>query len=93
MPPQLVPVRRSATFSDRAMPVELFQGHRTPRGLWARIVVEEGRLEYTSTRGRAVLQPGVVGVVEPETSHQVRPLGRVRFHLEYLRPPSLAPSR
>ena len=51
--------------------------------MWAQIVVEQGKLEYVCARGTFVLRPGVVGVVEPEQPHRVRPLGPVAFHVAF----------
>jgi tellurite resistance-related uncharacterized protein len=73
------------SFSELDMPSGLLQDHRTKAGVWAQIVVEDGRLEYTCARGVFVLSPGIVGILEPEQPHHVRPVGRVRFHVSFLR--------
>lgn len=85
LPDGLVAYKQTATFSESDVPAGLLRDHRTKAGVWARIVVEHGKLEYACARGTFVLQPGVVGIVEPEQPHHVRPLGPVRFHVSFLR--------
>jgi tellurite methyltransferase len=82
--------KRTATFTEETLPAALRADHRTKTGTWARIVVEEGALEY-HVRGRIHrLERGHVGLVEPERPHRVRPLGRVRVHVEFWRVPEPA---
>jgi tellurite methyltransferase len=85
LPEGLTAYKRTRTFSELDIPSGLLADHRTKAGTWAQIVVEDGRLEYTCSRGVFVLRPGVLGVVEPEQPHRVRPLGTARFHVSFLR--------
>jgi tellurite methyltransferase len=85
VPEGVTAYKRTPTFSELDVPAGLLKDHRTKAGVWAQIVVEEGRLEYTCSRGVFVLRRGVVGVIEPEQPHRVRPLGAVRFHVSFLR--------
>lgn len=45
----------------------------------------EGRLLYRilAPREERVLSPGTPGVVAPEQPHEVEPLGKVRFYVEF----------
>lgn len=85
LPQGLTAYRRTESFSEGTVPAALLAEHRTKRGVWAQIVVEQGKLEYVCPQGTFVLHTGVLGIVEPEVMHQVRPLGRVRFHVVFLR--------
>ncbi|HVZ37546.1 MAG TPA: DUF3565 domain-containing protein [Polyangiaceae bacterium] len=85
LPPDVAPYKRSPTFSAETVPEALLREHRTRAGVWAQIVVEEGKLEYVCPRGTFVLRPGVTGVVEPERPHHVRLLPAARFHVVFLR--------
>ncbi|MFT3925255.1 MAG: DUF3565 domain-containing protein [Myxococcales bacterium] len=85
LPPGLSVYKRTDTFTELTVPEGLLRDHRTKPEVWAEIVVEEGRLEYTCAQGIFVLRPGVVGIVEPAQPHHVRPLGQVRFHVRFLR--------
>jgi tellurite resistance-related uncharacterized protein len=90
LPDGLSAYKQTPTFSESDVPAGLLRDHRTKPGVWAQIVVEQGKLEYSCGRGAFVLQPGVIGIVEPEQPHQVRPLGAVRFHVRFLRGPNNA---
>lgn len=85
LPEGLNRYKQTATFDEQTVPAGLLNQHRTKPNVWAEIVVEQGRLEYTCDRGVFVLSPGVVGIVEPEREHHVRPLGPVRFYVCFMR--------
>jgi ferredoxin len=85
--------RRTASFTEVTVPAGLLQAHRTKAGVWARIVVEAGELEYTleNPRRMFVLTPESAGVAPPEEPHHVRAVGPVRFHVVFLdQPPARA---
>lgn len=84
LPQGLAVTRRTAVMSELDMPDKLRVEHRTKGGVWARIVVEEGEVEYTCARGWFVLRPGIAGVVEPASPHHVQPIGSARFYVEFL---------
>jgi tellurite methyltransferase len=79
--------KRTATFTEETVPAGLLRDHRTKPGVWARIVVEAGQLDYTleSPRRTFLLTPERPGVVPPTEPHHVRPAGPVRFHVEFRR--------
>ena len=68
------------------MPAGLLRDHRTKPGVWAKIVVEAGRLAYTleSPRRTFILTPECPGVVPPTEPHHVEPADPVRFHVAFL---------
>lgn len=83
-------VRRTASFDSATVPRGLLREHSTKPGVWGRIVVEEGRVQYEVLGLDAdlwVLRPGVPGIIAPEVKHRVEPLAAARFHLEFLRVP------
>jgi tellurite methyltransferase len=85
LPADVTAYKRTASFTHDSLPPALTQAHRTKPGVWARIVVEEGKLEYSCPRGTFVLRPEIDGTIEPEVPHHVRPLGPVRFYVEFLK--------
>jgi len=85
LPAGLVRYKHTPVFTELTTPAGLRSDHRTKAGVWAEIEVEEGKLEYRCRQGTFVLRPGIVGVVEPEMAHSVRPLGPVRFQVHFLR--------
>lgn len=87
IPEDAKPYKRTAHFDETTVPAGLLHDHRLKPGVWGHIVVEEGRLEYTCDRGVFVLRSETVGIVEPEVVHHVRPLGPVKFYVEFLKRP------
>jgi len=64
------------------------QQHRTAEGVWSKIVVIEGHLTYRILEPEVeevVLTSSVAGVVEPMVLHQIKPIGRLRFYVEFYR--------
>lgn len=79
---------RTREFSEASVPTNLLKRHQTRAGTWARIVVLEGRLRYRILEPaveEVELRPGLHGIVEPRVAHEVEPVGRVRFHVEFWR--------
>lgn len=86
LPPHVQPYKRTPTFTEETVPAGLLKAHTTIPGAWAKIVVEEGTLEYVIEAGEhetILLSPERFGVVEPEVPHHVKPMGKVRFHVEF----------
>ena len=90
LPEGVAEYRRTAAFTEATIPVGLLRDHRTKPGVWARIVVETGQLEYTldSPLRTFLLTIDRAGVVPPTEPHHVAVAGPVRFHVEFLKIPS-----
>jgi tellurite resistance-related uncharacterized protein len=90
-PAGLRPYRRTGVFTQDTVPPGLLKAHNTKDGVWALITVLEGELAYSVTdprrpASRTVLTPGTPpGVIEPTILHSVKPLGPVRFFVEFHR--------
>ncbi len=91
LPQRLESYSRTGTFTEVTVPAGLRRDHSTKEGSWGLIRVEEGVLRYRVTDPRRIqteleLTPETApGVVEPTILHHVEPVGRVRFHVEFLR--------
>jgi tellurite resistance-related uncharacterized protein len=86
LPADVAAYRRTEVFTRDSVPPGLLKNHSTAEGIWGLIRVERGRLEYTIGEDEVrVLTPEKRGVVEPATVHHVRPLGEVRFFVEFYR--------
>lgn len=91
MPDDLAPYRRTAEFTETSVPAALLKAHATKPGAWGMIHVLEGALAYRIEDPRRppseiVLTPqSEPGVIEPTIAHEVRPLGPVRFYVEFHR--------
>lgn len=89
VPSACVIVSCTPEFTEASIPKSLHAHHMTTAGVWGRIVVTAGALRYrcTALNIDVVLTPAQPGIVVPETSHQVDPVGTVRFFLEFLHMP------
>lgn len=97
LPDGLRLLRSSPEWDEHTMPRGLLRAHRTARGTWGRITVREGRLRFvarTEPELVVVVGPESVQAIPPEVEHQARPLGPVRFSIDFLsvlwRGPSIA---
>jgi tellurite methyltransferase len=77
--------RKSAEFNERTLPQSLRKDHSTKPGVWAKIQVIAGKLNYRVDvlGAHFELSPGSPGIVIPEISHHAEPIGSVRFFVEF----------
>ncbi len=88
LPGDVQPYKRTAVFTQGTVPAGLLKDHTTKEGTWALIRVQEGALEYViEDKETHTLSPGHDGVVEPQVRRYIRPLGAVRFFVEFYRNP------
>ncbi len=88
LPASVQPYKRTPEFTEDTIPNGLLHEHSTKEAVWGKIVVLEGRLQYTINEPEqevVVLDETIFGVVEPTVRHEVKPLGRVRFYVEFYR--------
>lgn len=88
LPPAARPYRTTPEFTEETLPAGLRRAHHTKAGTWGRIVVLEGQLLYRICGEPGEewrLDPENPGVIEPEVEHEVEPLGKVRFYVEFYR--------
>ena len=86
--PTRVTAYRRQEFTDATVPAGLLRRHATKAGVWGRLSVIEGTLEYRILEPALevhTLVPGRDGVIAPEVPHEVAPVGAVLFSLEFLR--------
>ena len=91
LPNGLTAYKRTSVFDQDSIPAGLRREHRTKEGVWALIHVLEGQLLYRilAPAHEQVLTPTAPGLVRPQQSHEVQPVGAVRFFVEFysLEPP------
>lgn len=88
LPENLVSYKKTPEFDEESVPNGLLHAHQTKAGVWGKIVVLEGRLQYTINEPEKEvieLDENNHGVVEPTILHEVKPLGKVRFYVEFYR--------
>lgn len=82
----LNPVRRTPEFDEGSIPKGLLKAHQTKAGVWGKIVIIEGKLQYKINQPEeeiTILDAEKFGVIEPVILHQVKPLGPVKFYVEF----------
>ncbi|MEE9337548.1 MAG: DUF1971 domain-containing protein [Methylococcaceae bacterium] len=88
LPKNVIAYKKTPVFDELSIPKGLQNAHQTKKGVWGNIVILEGQLQYTINEPEIetiVLTEKIDGVVEPEIFHNVKPLGKVRFYVEFYR--------
>ena len=90
LPASFIAYKKTPLFTEETVPAGLKKDHSTKTGVWAKIIVSEGRLRYrVDALGTDVeLSRDRIGVVVPEVLHSVEPLGRVQFLVEFYKMPN-----
>ena len=82
------PYRRTGVFDQETVPKGLLERHTTKPGIWARIHVTEGAIDYllhAPFHSRERLDPNSAGIVPPEVEHHLETTGPVTFYVEFWR--------
>jgi len=89
LPDNFVPYKQTPVFTEESVPAGLKKDHSTKAGVWAKIVVTEGKLRYhiNALKTEMELSQDKIGIIVPEVLHSVEPLGTVRFFVEFYRAP------
>jgi tellurite resistance-related uncharacterized protein len=78
------PYRTTAIFDEATLPDALRREHRTKAGAWGVIRMIEGELRLMFLDGRVEnLDPDHPGLVKPEETHWVEPVGPMRMQVEF----------
>ena len=88
IPENVQAYKRTPEFSEASIPQGLLNDHNTKAGVWGKIVILEGILEYTIQEPEVEviqLTPEKFGVVEPTILHHIKALGPVKFFVEFYR--------
>lgn len=81
-------VRRTVEFDERTVPAGLLAAHQLADGVWARLVVTGGSLEFTFEEHDVpprTLFAGDRQVIPPRRLHRLAFDGPANFHLEFHR--------
>ncbi|MCR8923431.1 DUF1971 domain-containing protein [Dasania sp. GY-MA-18] len=90
LPTDVVAYKKTPEFDENTVPKGLLKAHQTKEGVWGKIIILAGQLEYrilAPQNETLVLSPAQHGVVEPTMLHQVKPLGPVKFYVEFYQRP------
>ncbi len=90
----IAPYRSTPVFDETTLPEALKREHRTKDGVWGVIRVLEGELKFVLAESgtETILTPDRPGLVQPQQTHRVEPLSRLRMQIHfYDREPALDP--
>lgn len=88
LPDNVSAYKRTSEFTEASVPQGLLNDHGTKEGVWGKIVILEGALEYTIQepwKETIKLSRENFGVIEPAVKHHIKPLGQVKFYVEFYR--------
>ena len=80
----------TAIFTETTVPAKLTSAHDTKHGVWGRLMVLDGALDYIiigPPESRRRIGQGEYAVVEPAILHWIGIRGPVRFKVEFHRRP------
>lgn len=88
LPSGLTLQRTTSTFDEHTTPAGLLRAHRVATGVWGRLVVESGSLDFVfedAPDDVRVVGTGEHQVIPPSVPHRVVLHGPVRFAVEFFR--------
>ena len=88
-PENFMPYKKTPVFTEESLPSGLKNDHSTKTGVWGKIILIEGTLQYrvNSLKTDTVLFPNEPGIILPEILHSVALLGPVKFYVEFYKEP------
>ena len=85
LPPNVVEYQRTRTFDEASVPAGLLANHTTKPGVWGRIEVESGEVDYLLLGHTHTVTPTHAGIIPPTVPHALQLRGPVRFQVVFLR--------
>ena len=92
LPDGLRLVRTSSRWDEHTMPAGLKRSHQIAAGTWGRIVVHDGTLRFvaqTEPELNVIVGPCSTQAIPPGVVHNVQPLEKVRFSIDFLSIPTV----
>jgi len=87
LPDDLKLTETSPVYQKGAIPEQFGSGYTTEDGVWAKIVVKKGLLQFLILSDPSigfVLDEHLCGVVKPGVKHEIKPaMGDVEFYVEF----------
>ncbi len=78
----------SPVFTETSTPEKLTTAHDTKVGVWGKLIVSEGALEFVVPGPPATserIAAGAFALIEPTVPHHIRLIGSVEFQIEFYR--------
>ncbi len=90
IPDGFVKYSESPVFTQDTVPAKLQKDHDTKAGVWGKLIVSEGALDYVLAEFPNEMNRVAKGehiIIEPTVLHHVKLAGDVKFQLEFYRAP------
>ena len=87
-PDDLEKYSETSVFSDESVPAKLTREHNTKKGVWGKLVLLEGALDYVvpgAPEKSRRLSEGETAIIEPQEIHYVTPHKGAAFRVEFYR--------
>lgn len=86
VPADVAKYAETPEFNEQTVPAKLTAVHDTKAGVWGKLQVKQGALDYVvigppETRQR--VEAGGHAIIEPQVQHRVEMLGPVLFQVEF----------
>ncbi|WP_425408579.1 DUF1971 domain-containing protein [Hyphococcus sp.] len=88
MPDGLIKYGGTPEFNEKTVPAKLTLAHDTKPGVWGKLIVKDGALDYVvpgPPKETRRLASGAFGVIEPAVKHYVSLNGAVTFRVDFYR--------
>jgi len=88
LPDNVVKYAETPIFTEETVPQKLLSVHDTKPGVWGRLIILEGAVDYIipgPPSMRQSLNETVNGIIEPTILHHLELTGPVRFKVEFLK--------
>ncbi len=85
LPDDVAKYKTTKIFDQNSIPHGLLKNHRTMPGVWGKITVVQGKLQYTiEDNDSYILDIATNGVIEPRILHCIKPATpEIEFFLEF----------
>lgn len=86
LPENVTSYKKTPKFDESNIPKGLLKAHQTKEGVWGKIIISEGQLEYKINEPEIeilILDKSRYGVVQPTVLHQIKAIGKVKFYVEF----------
>lgn len=85
LPNNVVLYKKTPEFNQDNIPKGLLSSHQTKEGVWGKIIVLKGELKFKINKieQEIILNNDTFGIVEPTIFHEVKPMGKVKFYIEF----------
>lgn len=91
LPPDVQKYSETPIFTETTVPPKLTADHNTKAGVWGKLCVLSGELEYIVSEPKqnvSVIKKGQYGIILPEQRHFVKMTQKVTFKVEFYKVPN-----